>query len=55
MTAQSNPKLASENNYPLAEDGVIVGFRSFSDSGGYTVDVNAKSLGQGGQKVHVGR
>ena len=47
------PKIVSDNFYQLAEDGVFVGFRSVSDSGGYTIDVNAKSLGQGVQKVHV--
>lgn len=49
------PEVVSGNHIPLAEDGVVVSFRAFSGSGGYTIDVNAKSIGQGGQKVHVGR
>lgn len=53
MTA-TPPKIVSDNRYPLDEDGVTVGFRAGSKSGGYTIDVNAKNLNQGVQKVHVG-
>lgn len=55
MNAQPVPDLVTENRYPLDEDGVFVGFRSGSRSGGYTIDVNAKNLNQGVQKVHVER
>ena len=42
MTAEPVPKIVSDNDFPLAEDGVIVSFHSKSKSGGYTIRLNNK-------------
>lgn len=45
MTAEPVPKIVSDNDFPLDEDGVIVSFHAKSKSGGYTIKLNDKGNG----------
>ena len=45
MTAEPVPKIVSDNDFPLAEDGVIVSFHVKTKSGGYTIRFNDKGNG----------
>ncbi|WP_426706775.1 hypothetical protein [Corynebacterium auriscanis] len=55
MDHKPNPEIVSDNQFPLPEDGSIATFRSFSRSGGITIDLQNKSGGHVGCKVHVTR
>lgn len=53
MDAQPDPKIVSDNQFPLPEDGTTATFRAESRSGGYAIDLQNHSGGHVGYKVHV--